>query len=316
MPHILITGATGYLGSVLVPLLAASTKNHRITLAVRDPAKLKIFQSMAKTNGLFDWVSLQALLAGDVNLPVPDVICHLAKGRNSKDHREIAASLELMAAVVGLAREWAIKKFIFTSSQAVYGMAPTPWSENTQPAPATLYGMMGYASELLLQNALGALPQMDIISLRLAKLVGPAPVFRHNQGETPHLMAAHALAGRQVTISRGSNQTLDFLDVRDAAAIILILVEQAGIAWPEVLNLGGGNPITLTELARLTSLHTAKYYGKPLDIVVADQGAQVRHFGMSIARLRRLLPDFKPTSLEKTIADTCALLDSGRPSTS
>src|SRR5690606_34210150 len=279
MAHILITGATGYLGTVLVPLLMTSSNRHRVTLAVRDPTKLKLFPLPPRATGQIAWVTLPTLLAGDLDLPTPDVICHLAKGRNNNP-REVAESLELMAAIVGLAREWAVKQFIYTSSQAVYGMAPHPWAENSPPAPVTLYGMMNYASELLLHSARASMPSIRAISLRLAKLVGPAPVFRLDQGEAPHLMAAHALAGRHLTIDGNRNQILDFLDVRDAAAIILGLVEHTGEQWPEVLNLGGGSPITLAELAQLTSSITAERYGKPLAFTITDQGSQLRHFDM------------------------------------
>lgn len=147
------------------------------------------------------------------------------------------------------------------------------------------------------------------ISLRFAKLVGPSPKFRISPSELPHLFAYCALNGKTLSLPDDGKQKWDFMDVRDAAGVIVSLLELPQQDWPEVMNVGAGHQTTTLEVAELVDRVARHEIGKPLSYgLEALPGRALRNYGMSIDRLREFLDWVPQYALEDTIRDIIALL--------
>lgn len=308
MKHVLVTGANGYLGAALVPALLASKQVGKVTALVRQAHRFVDGQSCLFPVGV-RVVDFRQIFDGSYPLNDVDVICHLAAGRNATAPADIAASLGLTNTLLALATAAGVREIINASSQAVYGLSEPMWSEEQQAAPVSLYGMAKYASELMACTAQLTAPNLKSTSLRFCKLVGPSPQFRVEAGESAHVFAHCALTSKKLTLPAQGQQKLDLMDVRDAAAVIVKLIESSFAKWPEVMNVGSGHQVSLLVLAQMVSRLTLSTYGKPLLFQLdEDRTRPQRNFGMSITRLERML-DWRPRyTLQETLVDINRLL--------
>ena len=299
--HVLVTGANGYLGSVLMQRLQASNIVTNVTALVRQPRRF-----LEKKYNYMDGAAIidaQQLVNGKVSFDEIDIVCHLAAGRDIRVPGEIAGSLEFTNTLMTNLIQANVRGIINASSQAVYGVADPIWIEEGPIAPVTTYGMAKFAAELLVKTTALSMPSTRTTSLRMSKLVGPSPSMRVAPSEHPHVFAKSALLGRSLTIPGDGRQKLDFLDVRDAAAVMVSLIEMDPEFWPEIINVGSGQQVTLEATAQLVSDVALAQFGKPFQFNFVPSNRKYRNFGMSIARLGELLQWKASYSLDETVAD-------------
>jgi len=307
--HVMVSGANGYLGSVLVPALLASPQVERVTALVREARRFENTVFLAGCR----LVDMEDCLRDGYDMADVDVFCHLAACRDGTRPAEIAASMALAGDLFAAAHRAEVKGIINASSQAVYGVSQLPWSEETPAAPVTPYGIAKYATELLLNNRFGLATPLGGLSLRFAKLVGPAPAFRVAPSELPHVLAHCALSGQAITLQGEGRQRLDLMDVRDAAAAIVALLALPTERWPGVLNVGSGRSVTVAGVAQRVSAIASTGHGRPLHYQLGAPEAKLRDFGMSITRLENLLGWRAHYTLDQTIADVLAVLARKKP---
>ena len=299
--HILVTGANGYLGSVTLRLLLASKQMTKITALVRNPVRFSSNRSAVPKN--VEIVDVKNLFNGTFSLSGIDRLCHLAAGgRENGNPDDIATSMEFSRTLLNLAASERVPGILFASSQAVYGTRPPLWHEKDAPAPVSLHGMAKYATEMLLQSTALLVPGIRTSSLRFSKLVGPSPVLRISHSEPPHLFSWCAISSKRVTLPAGGRQLLDMMDVRDAATVIVRLMEKQPEDWPDILNVGSGHQISLLTIAERVSMLSETLYGKKLAFGLDKQTNNIsRDFGMSTERLQNLLQWTPRYTLEETI---------------
>lgn len=130
-------------------------------------------------------------------------------------------------AAVGLleaARLAGVRRFVFTSSRAVYGeitgrhAAPhyAPIAEDHPLRPRTLYDVCKVTSEGV-GRAFAASFGMSFVSLRFATIFGPGKTLRHKGFGVVSRIIENPLAGQPVHIARGGDQKDDFIYAEDAA---------------------------------------------------------------------------------------------------
>lgn len=213
---ILITGATGFVGSRLVEaLLAAPTS--RLRVLVRDRAA-----AVARWGARVEIVEqdLTQALAADVCRDV-GVVYHLAghahaedegSGRSDELHRQV--TVEGTRRLLAAAATHGVGRVVFMSSVKAIGEGTGLEAETgATPAPTTAYGRARRAAE---QLVLAAGPRPVGVVLRSPLVYGPGV-----KGNLQQMLSAIA-AGRFPPIPAVDNRR-SMIDVRDVVAALRLL---------------------------------------------------------------------------------------------
>jgi UDP-glucose 4-epimerase len=233
---VLVTGATGFVGTALLGCVPAGTRV--MALARRVPAD--------EPRPDVVWVE------GDLTAPAsswrlphaPDAIVHLAQGR-AGGADPAAATAELFAAnvaplveLLAAARGWGTKHIVLASTGSVYRSSAEPAAEDAPVAWATPYAASKLAAEAC---ARAYAPAVPATILRLFTIYGPGQSGRLVPG-----LIDRVRNGRAVTLEGADGLLLSPVHVRDVAAVIWAAVaagapdgaaEIVNVAAPEVLSI-------------------------------------------------------------------------------
>ena len=220
--RILLTGGSGYLGSVLTRKLL--TNGHHIRILdnfLFGKGSLKDIQDNKKLE----------LVAGDIrdlsivgkSLKNIDAVIHLASivGTQSAElDSKVSTEINFMATrnIAELCKIYKIKQFIFASTCSVYGAQPDRLiAENSEVDPMDSYGLSKFQSERAI------LQTYDYPTiLRLGTLFGASHRMRFDLAI--NLFIAQAMNKEKLTVF-GGEQWRPFLHVDDAAEAFSFAVE-------------------------------------------------------------------------------------------
>jgi nucleoside-diphosphate-sugar epimerase len=230
-----VTGATGFIGSYLVPALAGA---HEVHALARGPH--------ADLPGV-TWIDhdLRDPLK-DAGLPDRmDAVVHLAQSRRYREFPEGAEdifSLNVQSTfeLVEYARRAGAERFVFTSTGGVYGHGDERFVEEDVVNPINFYLASKYAAETVLAPYIA---QLHTIVLRLFFVYGP--------GQGPMLissLARRVLSGEPITIEGDPGIRINPLYVADAVRVLERSLTYDGSL---LCNVAGGETVTLAELVQL-----------------------------------------------------------------
>jgi nucleoside-diphosphate-sugar epimerase len=228
--RILITGATGRIGSRLVPRML--NQGYGVRVLVRREEQAEIFRQQGAE------VTVGDLLAPD-SLP-PAVagvqgIVHLAAFfRGASPTQAQAANVEGSLALARAARQAGVSRFIYASTNLVYGPGRgRPAREEDQPQPPA--GSAYPQTKHLAEQALLAL-DLNLCILRLA--------FVYGEGD-PHLAEAARWALNWPAAKR--LHMLHHADVAQAVRLAIDSPEAAG----KIYNVADDQPVTAAEILHI-----------------------------------------------------------------
>lgn len=206
--------------------------------------------------------------------------------------------------VLEAARAAGTKRVVFASSSSAYGETELlPKVESIAPMPHSPYAASKVAGEQLMR-AWAHSYGMRTASLRYFNVFGPRqPAGSAYAAVVPSFSDA-ILAGRRPVIFGDGQQTRDFTFV---ACAVLATMQAGGVSTPlagEIMNVGTGERVTVTELACLI----AAAHNRP-DLVPEHRqprAGDVRHSLADITRARDML-GYRPIvsladGLQQTIA--------------
>jgi nucleoside-diphosphate-sugar epimerase len=258
-PRVLVTGASGYVGANLIARLLATPEVLEVRAAVRN------CQSAQRLGVLFGDCPSFRTVQGELPLSPwavegVDAVIHLAalrppRAEPARADQFFLVNVEGTRRLLEAMRRAGVRRLIYLSSQAVYGTGRLPpWSEALPATPETPYGLSKWMAELLcLNDAIGV---AETVVLRAGRVYGLGHFVRWH--ELPHRFASRTARAATLPIYGGGRDLLDLLHVRDLCDAIvracsMVLVDSASV----VLNAGGGQPVSVRQVAKLCQSITA-----------------------------------------------------------
>lgn len=299
---VLVTGGAGFLGAHLVRAL----RERKHDVVVLDDLSGGVRENVP----------------GDVPLVVGDICDVALVERVFREHRvDVVFHLAAYAAeglshfirrynytnnvvgsvtLVNEAIRCKVKRFVFTSSIAVYGTGELPLRESHTPRPEDPYGIAKLAVE---QDLAAAFHQfgLEYTIFRPHNLYGPFQSMRDRYRNVVGIFLNQAMSGKPLTIFGDGKQTRAFTYVGDVVGAM------AESAWSPAarnvtLNVGGDHAYEVGELARAVIAVT----GKPLDVQHLPARNEVVHAHSDHTRFREVLGATPQTGLAEGLARTWA----------
>jgi len=246
---ILVTGASGFIGSRLARRLAGSGADVHVFLrSSSDPRRLADIAGRLKRHAadLADPVSVRTA----VRRIRPRTVFHCASWGGHPGQTDEAAIFGTNLAgtfhlLAGCA-EAGFDRFVHTGSSSEYGMKTAPMSEGDEPAPVDAYGA-SKAGATLWCRAIAAARELPTVTLRLFSPYGPSD-------DPVRLIPSAArafLEGRSPRLASPSGAR-DFIyvdDVVDACLLAATVPSAAG----EIINVGSGRQETAGKVVDILS---------------------------------------------------------------
>lgn len=255
-----VTGGTGFIGAWLLEVIQHANRQLSAGIEVvvlsRNPDVAR-----AVAPHLFSALSIQ-LIAGDVRCfssPAGafDLCIHAAgdvgDGAKAGDHAQVFdAAIAGTRRVLDLALASCARRFLLTSSGAVYGVQPTQLnrvSETYTGAPDPLdvnaaYGHGKRAAEWLCAEA-SSRSSLGAVSARIFALIGPGMPL-HGPFAAGNFVR-DVLTGQQVKVGGDGRPVRSYLYAADACVWLLALLQSG--ASGQAYNVGAEQSLSIAELA-------------------------------------------------------------------
>jgi len=294
--RILVTGAGGFVGTHLMPVLAAA------------------FPGAALDAARFD-ITDPAAVAAAIAASPPDALVHLAAvaaisaARQDPDRAwriNLGGTLNLARALLAHAPGCMM---VFSSSADIYGASfrgGQPLAENALLAPLNTYAATKAAADLAL-GAMAAADGLRVVRVRAFNHTGP--------GQSLDFVVP-AFAGQVARIAAGLQPPVlqvgdlsplrDFLDVRDVCAAYAACVRQGDALPPgTILNLASGQPRRMADVLQ-SLLDAAGVQAEPQTDPSRLRPSDIPLAAGDSALARRLLGWTPSIPWPQTVADVLA----------
>lgn len=316
MKTVLVTGAAGFIGSHVVPLLLQ--EGYRVIGVdnfddTYDPAfKEENIAPYAKDANFELWridIRDHAGLLDVFTRTNPTFVVHLAAKADTRAAVEnpypyIDNNITGTINVLEVAKGFAIENIVLASSSSVYGNdTETPLKESAVAGhPISPYGATKRATEMFAyayHHNFG----MPITCLRYFNAYGE----NNRPNMVPYKWAQALLQDEEIEISGGGTRKRDYTYVGDtAAATLLALQRPLGF---EIINIGNSSPLSLTELLGVFEKVigvTAKVKERP------SHKASVEETYADVTKAKELLGWEPTTSIEEGVSRLVAWVRANR----
>jgi len=268
--RILVTGAAGFIGSAICEQLVLSDHNvtavdnfsdyydvslkHLRVKELLNPVNLEVLNL-----DICDQVKVEKIIASSS----PEIVIHLAAQAGvrlgvSDSRKYVDSNLVGFSNVLISAIENKIPKFLYASSSSVYGdKADIPYRESELNLhPNSFYGSTKLANELLVPTLVKN-SKTTARGLRFFTVYGPwgRPDMAYFR------MIANVIAGAEFKFFGDGSIERDFTFISDAVrSVINLTLELEGRkpGFSDVVNLGGGRPLSMNYLMEVVSSLTGK----------------------------------------------------------
>lgn len=277
--HYLVTGGAGFIGSHLAEALLKRGDKVRI---------LDNFSRSLKSN-----VTVGAkIVKGSVTKPKD--IAKALKGIDGIFHCAALPSVELSfkkpeetlkANLIGtlnvlrVASQLGVKRFILSSSAAVYGdQEKLPFTEEMKPNPGSPYALEKYAAEEYCKIA-SVVWGVRTVCLRYFNVYGPRAATEGAYVNVIPIFLRQRAKGVPLTITGKGTNTRDYIYVDDVVAANLLAMDNKKLGRGEIINIGSG--------VAMSTLTIARYIGGPTKYI--PPRIEQKHARADISKARKLL---------------------------
>lgn len=248
----LVTGGAGFIGSHIVDALLA----RGIETYVIDNLSTGTVDNLAqhRKNNLLHLIIGDArqteMLLADINI---DVVFHeaaIASVPKSVSHPMMVhdVNVNMTLQLLNYCVKAGVKRFIFASSAAVYGILESRATETMVCRPNSPYG----ASKLAVEDYLHAYRRtygLETVILRYFNVYGRRQRYSDYSGVIT-VFANKLFAGERLTIHGDGKQVRDFVHVKDIVQANMLAMESAN-AVGEMFNVASGKATSILDLAEI-----------------------------------------------------------------
>ena len=191
--------------------------------------------------------------------------------------------------------------FVFTSSIAVYGSAPTPMTEDMPTAPMDPYGIAKAAVEQDLRAA-RSLFGMETVAFRPHNVYGERQNLGDRYRNVVGIFMNQLMRGEPLSVFGDGEQTRAFSYVGDVAPVIASAARTPE-SWGETFNLGSDDACSVNELAQAV----CRACGAKTSLKRLDARHEVVHAHASHEKVHRVFPASRvSTPLDEGLARMAA----------
>jgi nucleoside-diphosphate-sugar epimerase len=245
--RVLLTGATGFIGSYALRRLLAA--GHQVAVLVRpgsNPWRIAdVLDRARRVEGDLDRI---AAIERPVRDFAPEAVAHLAwfgVGNRLRNDPGQVDNIKATVELVRLADKAGAKQWVGLGSQAEYGPRAEPIDEQAPTRPTTLYGISKLSACLLAGHLCGE-AGMRFAWLRVFSTYGP----KDDPGWMIPYLILELLRGNRPALTAGE-QMWDYLYIEDAAEAVARAVGSPGASGVFNLGSGRGEPLrAIIERAR------------------------------------------------------------------
>jgi nucleoside-diphosphate-sugar epimerase len=298
--RLLLTGATGFLGSAVLRRLLAD-ESHAIAVLIRPRSDCwRIADLMSRVTPIEGTMETLAAAAPAIARFGPEGVVHLAwagVSNRARNDPEQTNNLHNSLKLLRLSHRAGARHWLGLGSQAEYGPHAGPIREDAITRPTTLYGVTKLCCCLLTER-LCAGWGLRFVWLRLFSAYGPGD---HPAWMLPSLITG-LLRGERPALTAGE-QRWDYIYVTDAAEAVYQAAVSPKAAG--VYNLGSGQVRTIRHIAE--RIREQIDPNLPLGFgEVPYRPDQVMHLQANIERLRQDLGWFPRVPLDLGLKQTVA----------
>ncbi|MHA1137543.1 MAG: SDR family NAD(P)-dependent oxidoreductase [Candidatus Thorarchaeota archaeon] len=301
----IVTGASGFIGSHIVDQLLAKGYSVIGIDNMRTGRKENLSEAMKNDKFRLLTVDIRdANLCSMIEEDV-DIIFHLAAISSVKESVENPifvndVNVNGTVNVLELARELKVKRFVFSSSAAVYGSPEEmPVPEDCTFTPLSPYAASKVAGEMYIRSYSSSFG-IDSTILRYFNVYGPRQAFSEYSGVIS-IFINQALANKPITIEGDGNQTRSFVHVSDVARFT-ILAGEKNTAIGATINFSGPGLVSIKRIAQLLKENVQ---GSKSDIIHSPpRVGDVKDSIGNIERAQKLLGFTPMIPLERGLQET------------
>ena len=188
--------------------------------------------------------------------------------------------------VLEACRTFGIKRFIFSSSCAVYGeQNEAPFRESFHPRPISPYAvhkLVGEYYATLYFNLYG----VETINLRYFNAFGPRQDHRGDYANLFGRFITRIARGEQPVINGDGRNTRDYVHVSDIVrANILAAQTTSGACFGQVINIGSGRALSVNDIYN----HIMSVHPERVEPVYGPAVVEIKHAVADISKAGSLL---------------------------